>query len=139
MALYSFYRLARSKRGQEVPHVERVVTRRDGTLQFEKMAKVVAPDLETFRREYPGTPVQGEIKERDIGAAVSTLSEDDLRKLGLQRTTAVEGEPEPIFASEQAAELAKSLNQALFVPGEGTGRNGRYNTADVRGIIDSLK
>lgn len=131
----TFYRLTHPDYDTGVQAVEKVVVRMDGTNHFEKLAKIVAPDLKTFRKEYPGTAVQGELQEEDVKGILPTMSDEQLAALGLKRSTSVEGS-DGLFASEAAAELAKELDPDLFVAGEGSGKDGTYTASDVRKVME---
>jgi hypothetical protein len=133
-----FYRLGAVSNVTGERCVEKVVMSHDGTRNFEKQAKVIAPSLEVFMREYPGTSVRGvDVTPKDVASRLASFNDDELRELGLVRAASIAGS-DSVFASEVAADLAKNLNPDLFPAGEGSGKGGTYTAGDVREKIDTL-
>lgn len=118
----------------------------DGKTDFVQMEKPVAASLAEFRKEFPTEPVTGAPTTDEANLVISTLSDEELAKLGLSRVSEEaeeEEEPEPeVIKSSDQAEFADAEAQAVaealgvskdhLLPGGGTGDEGAYTSDDLR-------
>ncbi|MHC4609925.1 MAG: hypothetical protein ACYS7M_06215 [Planctomycetota bacterium] len=132
------YRLGAVNPETGIQPVEKVITRQDGTLTFEKMAKIVAPNLDAFRKDHPHTPVSGSPVGENMRIALAGMSDAELARLGVSRAPSDEPPAPKLQITPQAASMAteNDVPLELLEIGGGTGRDGKYTVSDIERILD---